>query len=156
MTELPYGRGGSPLQNLIIRGYTETMLSAIQCVEELDAGGVYMQESLSLFGTADEIFLRASILIESMIKRILSERPKPIKQSGKITTFKRLKPEQGDWSNVDTLDEVFDKIRMLDADGYPPAFIMAGEYKIEFSRASRKIGSVIADVKISKVKNEKN
>ena len=26
MTDLPYGRGGSPLQNLIVRGHRETMI----------------------------------------------------------------------------------------------------------------------------------
>ena len=35
MTDLPYGRGGSPLQNLIVRGKKETMLSAIQVTAEL-------------------------------------------------------------------------------------------------------------------------
>src|SRR5689334_14815339 len=33
MTDLPYGRGGSPLQNLIIRGHKETKITAIK-VEE--------------------------------------------------------------------------------------------------------------------------
>ena len=31
MTDLPYGRGGSPLQNLIQRGHSSTMLSALRC-----------------------------------------------------------------------------------------------------------------------------
>ena len=29
MTDVPYGRGGSPLQNLIIRGHQETKLTAL-------------------------------------------------------------------------------------------------------------------------------
>jgi methionyl-tRNA formyltransferase len=39
MTDLPYGRGGSPLQNLIQRGHSSTMLSALRCSAELDAEG---------------------------------------------------------------------------------------------------------------------
>ena len=31
MTDLPYGRGGSPLQNLIQRGHSSTMLAAQRC-----------------------------------------------------------------------------------------------------------------------------
>jgi hypothetical protein len=31
MTDLPYGRGGSPLQNLIQRGHSSTMLTALRC-----------------------------------------------------------------------------------------------------------------------------
>jgi methionyl-tRNA formyltransferase len=45
MTDLPYGRGGSPLQNLIIRGHKKTIISAIKCVEEIDAGPVYLKKS---------------------------------------------------------------------------------------------------------------
>ena len=151
MTDLPYGRGGSPLQNLIVRGYQETKMSAIQCVSSLDAGPIYLKEQLSLLGSAEEIYLRAGKLIEVMIIKILTEQPIPIEQKGEITTFKRRTEEQGDWSGDDTLDELFDKIRMLDADGYPQAFVQVGSYKLEFSRASRKIDCVIADVKISKV-----
>ena len=151
MTDLPYGRGGSPLQNLIVRGYQETKMSAIQCVSSLDAGPIYLKEQLSLLGSAEEIYLRAGKLIEVMIIKILTEQPIPIEQKGEIATFKRRTEEQGVWSADDTLDELFDKIRMLDADGYPKAFVRVGSYKLEFSRASRKIDCVIADVKISKV-----
>ena len=48
MTDLPYGRGGSPLQNLIINGHKETMMSALRCVQELDAGPIYLKKN-SLF-----------------------------------------------------------------------------------------------------------
>ena len=51
MTDLPYGRGGSPLQNLIVRGHERTMISAIRCVEEMDAGPVYLKRELSLHGS---------------------------------------------------------------------------------------------------------
>jgi methionyl-tRNA formyltransferase len=37
MTNLPFGRGGSPMQNLISRGIYDTKISAISCVKELDA-----------------------------------------------------------------------------------------------------------------------
>lgn len=152
MTDLPYGRGGSPLQNLIIRGHKETKLSAIKCAKELDAGPIYLQENLSLNGSAEEIFLRASKLIESMIVKILSEKPNPIEQKGEATIFKRRTAEQGDWSDSKSLNEVFDRIRMLDADSYPPAFINIGQFKLEFSKASLKAENVIAEVKIRYLK----
>ena len=85
MTDLPYGRGGSPLQNLIVRGLTATKLSALRVEVGLDTGPVYL------------------------------------------------------------------KIRMLDADGYPHAYIEKGEFRYEFTRASIKAdGSIVADVKITK------
>jgi methionyl-tRNA formyltransferase len=50
---------------------------------------------------------------------------------------------------------MFDMIRMLDADGYPKAFLKVGPFKIEFSRASRSAAQVISDVRISLVDNVK-
>ncbi len=36
MTDVPYGRGGSPLQNLIARGHTSTKLTAMRMTAEVD------------------------------------------------------------------------------------------------------------------------
>jgi len=44
MTDLPFGRGGSPLQNLIVRGIYDTKLSALRVTKELDAGDIYLKE----------------------------------------------------------------------------------------------------------------
>ena len=71
MTDLPYGRGGTPLQNLIIRGHSETMISAIRCEKKIDAGPVYLKKKLSLDGTAEKIYLRAYKIIEKMIFEII-------------------------------------------------------------------------------------
>jgi len=149
MTDLPYGRGGSPLQNLIVREHRETMISSIQCVKEIDAGPVYLKKPLSLNGSAEEIFIRANHIIEKMIVEIIKINPQPLPQTGEITKFRRRKPEDGDWSGSKTLDEVFDYIRMLDAEGYPPAFIKVGNFKIEFSRASKKLDAVHAIAKVT-------
>lgn len=44
-------------------------------------------------------------------------------QEGDPVVFKRRKPEQSDMSGLEKLEEIFDYIRMLDADGYPHAYI---------------------------------
>ncbi|HDL08411.1 MAG TPA: methionyl-tRNA formyltransferase, partial [Desulfobacteraceae bacterium] len=119
MTDVPFGRGGSPLQNLISRGIYETRISALRCVKELDAGPVYLKRPLSLYGSAEEIYLRASEIIEEMICQIIKEQPVPVEQTGEITCFSRRKPEQSDIAELSSLNQVFDHIRMLDADGYP-------------------------------------
>jgi len=154
MTDLPYGRGGSPLQNLIVRGHTETMISAIQCVKEIDAGPVYLKKPLSLEGCAEEIFARANQVVERMIIEILKTNPQPAPQKGEVTMFKRRKPEDGNLSGAESMDEIYNYIRMLDANGYPPAFVRIGDYKLEFSRASRKVGSIHASVKITPEKTD--
>lgn len=151
MTDLPYGRGGSPLQNLIARGIYETQITALQCAEEMDAGPIYLKRPFNLHGAAEDIFLRAASVIEDMIVEILSKRPEPIAQKGSPTLFARRKPHEGDLTTATSLLEVFDLIRMLDADGYPNAFLNIGPFKLEFTRASRKSDQIIADVRISMV-----
>ncbi|MCD6442964.1 MAG: methionyl-tRNA formyltransferase [Thermotogae bacterium] len=149
MTDLPFGRGGSPLQNLIVRKIYRTKISAIKVVEELDAGPIYMKEDLCLHGGAEEIYMRASrIIFEKMIPHIIENEPIPKPQEGEVITFRRRKPEEGDISNLRSLDDVYDYIRMLDAEGYPPAFLEVGNLRLEFTRAVRKHGYVMADVKI--------
>jgi len=149
MTDLPFGRGGSPLQNLIVRGHESTAITALRCVEDLDAGPVYLKRPLSLNGSAEEIFLRADRIIHSMIIDIIRDAPEPRPQQGEPTVFKRRRPEDGDWSQATDLDTVFNYIRMLDAAGYPLAFIDVGPFRLDFSRASRKTDAVLADVRIS-------
>lgn len=152
MTDLPFGRGGSPLQNLIVRGIFETQLTALRCVADFDAGPIYMKRPLSLFGSAEEILLRASKLTEEMIKSIVLKQPTPQPQIGEPTSFGRRTPRDGDLAELDELEKVFDYIRMLDADGYPSAFLETENFRLDFSRASLKSDSIIADVKISRRK----
>lgn len=157
MTDLPFGRGGSPLQNLIKRGIRQTVISALRMTAELDAGPVYMKEQLSLEGLAEEIFIRAAQIISQMIAEIIDKRPQAKAQTGDPVYFKRRKPEESRLDEKsESLTAVFDHIRMLDADGYPKAFIETGNLRIEFSRPALKADGVIADVKISIIEEEKN
>ena len=149
MTDLPFGRGGSPLQNLIERGIKKTKISAIRVDDGIDTGDIFFKRELELYGTAEEIFMRASkIIFNDMIPELLNTRPVPRKQEGEVTEFKRRKLEQSKIDPDFALDKIYDYIRMLDGEGYPKAFIKYGRYKLEFSRASLKNGKIIADVEI--------
>jgi len=43
MTDLPFGRGGSPLQNLIERGIKKTKISAIKVDGGIDTGDIFFK-----------------------------------------------------------------------------------------------------------------
>lgn len=150
MTDLPYGRGGSPLQNLIARGHTSTMLTALRCSAELDAGPIYGKEPLSLLGSAEEVFIRADGLIEAMIKHIVRKCPQPQPQQGDPVIFSRRTPEQSDLRicPAGDLAACFDQIRMLDADGYPHAFFEVNGLRLEFRRVCHRSDGLHADVVI--------
>lgn len=136
MTDLPYGRGGSPLQNLIVRGHKSTKISAIKVDNGIDTGDIYMKADLQLNGTATEIFKRAGNVIEQMIENIINNDIKPVKQTGEPVYFKRRKPEQSLISDeIQDIEKLYDIIRMLDADGYPHAFLENKKFRFEFTKA---------------------
>ena len=150
MTDVPFGRGGSPLQNLIARGIYETKISALRCEAELDAGPVYLKQPLSLYGGAEEIYMRAAGIVETMITEIVLHEPEPTLQQGEAVCFQRRKPKDCDIADLTELEQVFNYIRMMDADGYPKAFLETDNLRLEFQRPSIKQGKIIADVIISK------
>lgn len=152
MTDLPFGRGGSPLQNLISRGYKTTKISAIRVEKGLDTGDIYIKRSLGLEGSASEIFQKSTSIIEEMISDIIKNKIQPIPQAGEVIEFKRRKPEESNIAELDDLEKVYDYIRMLDCEGYPHAFFETAHLKIEFRNANFDSNEEIitADVRIFK------
>lgn len=155
MTDLPYGRGGSPLQNLIARGHTETVISAIRMIDEIDAGPIYFKWPLFLGGSAEEIFMRAGQIIADMIREIIKSKLKPLPQQGDIVKFKRRSSAESQIPENANLAKAFDWIRMLDAEGYPPAFVTSGKLRLEFKRAILRHEALEVDARITFIPKKK-
>lgn len=152
MTDVPYGRGGSPLQNLIVRGHRSTKLTALRMVEDFDAGPVYTKREMSLEGSsAEEVYIRASYLSAEIIGWMVEEERQPVSQVGNATVFRRRKPSESQLESLQDLEAMYDFIRMLDADAYPKAFLDHNGFRFQFSRATLYDGRVVADVTITKV-----
>jgi methionyl-tRNA formyltransferase len=148
MTDVPYGRGGSPLQNLILRGHKRTKLTALRLVEDFDAGPVYLKQDLDLYGNAEEIYVRATYLSAQMINQIINEQPQPQPQMGEVVTFKRRRPQESRIPPLKSLEDLQDFIRMLDAEGYPHAFLEHEGFIYEFGRAQLYHDKIVANVTI--------
>lgn len=155
MADVPYGRGGSPLQNLIERGHRKTKLTALRMIEDFDAGPVYLKKPLSLEGNAEEIYIRAGYLSAEMIKRLIDSNIEPKPQIGEPVEFSRRKREQSRVEMYNSLHDLHDFMRMLDAEGYPKAFIEHKGFRYEFSRAAIYDGRIIADVSIRQLEKNK-
>jgi len=151
MADVPYARGGSPLQNLIVRGHRQTKLTALQMVRELDAGPVYQKRDLCIEGNAEEVYIRATYLAAEMIQYMIANEPTPEPQSGLVVEFPRRKPVESEVPELPSLLKLYDFIRMLDADGYPPAFLPHAGFRYEFKRATLYDGRVVADVTITPI-----
>tara|TARA_B100000575_G_C23139228_1_gene662524 strand:- start:1776 stop:2456 length:681 start_codon:yes stop_codon:yes gene_type:complete len=152
ITDLPYGRGGTPLQNLILRKFKKTKITAFKCDDILDGGNIYLKKPLSLNGTAKEILTRASDKIFKMIIKILNKKIIPKPQKGKIYKFKRRNHSDSRITSIKGLRNIYDFIRMLDAEEYPKAFIDTNHFKFEFSNAKIYKNNITASVKIYKKK----
>ena len=150
MSDVPYGRGGTPLQNLIVRGHDQTQLTALRMVEEVDAGPVYTKRPLSLEGRAEEVYIRAGKLSTDIIKWMIETNPVPLRQEGEVEVFNRRTPEESLLPEHGELVSLFDHIRMLDAPGYPHAFAPYGEFQLEFVQARKQGDEIYASVVIKK------
>ena len=147
---LPFGRGGSPIQNQIKLGFKRTKVCALKMEKILDAGPIYLTEKILLNGNLSEILKRISDKIYIMIKKILKKEPKLKKQKGKIYNFKRLGEKDNIINLKNNLSSVYDQIRMLDDLSYPNAYIKKGNCKIEFFNAKIKKNNIYVNAKIFK------
>ena len=152
-TDLPYGRGGSPIQNLIIRNKKKTKISAFKINNTLDAGDIIMKRNLSLKGSANEIYTKSSDIIFNMINIIINKvKIKPVKQKGKPIYFKRLKNNSISISKGTGLRYLYNKVRMLDAQSYEKAhIILSNKFKIEFSNAKLIKNTLYCNTYIKKI-----
>ncbi len=117
----------------------------------LDTGPVYFKVPMSLDGAAHEIYKRANLLIVEVIQKMVSDRPVPEPQVGDPVIFNRRKPEQSEIPEQLSLTQLYDFIRMLDAPGYPHAYLEMNGLRIEFKDASVSDEQLSANVTIKKL-----
>ena len=132
---LPYGRGGSPIQNLILNGLKKSPVCALKMTDVLDGGPIYDSLDLSLDGTIEEIFTRIASCVEKLILSICQNTPHPCEQTGEAVVFKRLSINDNELLSSYSISELYDRIRMVDGQDYPKAYINFGDYKIEITEA---------------------
>jgi methionyl-tRNA formyltransferase len=151
---LPFDKGGSPIQNKIIRGEYETFVNAFMLSEKLDEGDLISSLPINLeFGSVAEILDRTALIISKLVVSILkSERLVAQPQPHEPIRFRRLNPEDsrlpGDGLDLKAL---YDRIRMLDGLDYPQAFIEYGNFKIEFGKARLNENSIQTECVITHV-----
>ena len=150
MTDVPYGRGGTPLQNLIIRGHEKTKLTALKMVKDFDAGPVYLKKPMSLAGRAQDVYYRASQLAAQMISKIIKEELIPKPQKGKVVIFKRREPKESEIPRFKKIRELYNFIRMLDTEDYPRAFLRYKGFVLEFFCPKLTKNQIYSKVKIKK------
>jgi methionyl-tRNA formyltransferase len=152
-SNLPKFKGGSPIQNQIIRGVQKTKITSFRINSKIDGGDICLKKNISLKGRAEEIYKRIENISLKMIIQITSmKKIKFFKQKGSSSNYKRRMEKQSNigYYKLKSLKKYYDFIRMLDASGYPNAFCIFGKYKFYFKNAKLKKKSVVGNFEIKK------
>ena len=154
-TDLPFGRGGSPFQNLIRKGISETVVTSFLICEQMDGGEILHQSPFKIPKTNIQFILETyATIIENQIRTLMENSVMPRKQIGEVIHFSRIKDNLLNFEKME-LEQIFDEIRMVDGDGYKPARIEYMNHTLFFSDASFVNGSLTAKViMVKKVINE--
>ncbi len=132
---LPAFRGGSPIQNQIAAGVTDTAVTAFRMQARFDAGEILLTSPLSLRGSLRQIFGRIKRSIAWMIDKILRGEYSARPQAGPSNYVRRRRAEQSEIPDLQwPLARLYDHIRML-ADPYPNAFIRRDGKRLTFKDA---------------------
>jgi methionyl-tRNA formyltransferase len=152
-TNLPFGRGGSPIQNQILMGIKNTKITAFKMGKKIDDGPFIIKRPLKLKDSAQKIYTNMEKISLEMIMKI-SKMKKLIykKQKGKVVIFKRRLKNQSEikFNKINNIKKLYDYIRMLDADNYPKAFVKLNPYIAKLSNAKLINGILKATIEFKK------
>ncbi|WP_417829386.1 formyltransferase family protein [Thalassospira sp.] len=149
---LPYGRGGSPIQNLILNGVKRAPVCALRMSDQLDAGPIYSRKYVDLHGRLSEIFSGINVAIGELMEELVVCMPDPKDQEGEVYYFSRRKEEDNRIPEGVSASDIYDRIRMLDDPDYPNSYILFGSLKIEFFNSFVEDGAITAQCRITECK----
>jgi UDP-2,4-diacetamido-2,4,6-trideoxy-beta-L-altropyranose hydrolase len=140
-SDLPRGRGWSPLIWQVLEGADEVVVSLFEAVAEVDAGPVYLQERIRFRGDellgelrrlqADVTFRLCRTFVSGYPGVVVRGRP----QAGKPTYYRRRTPADGRIDLDQPLRAQFNLLRTCDNDRHPAWFEAAGvRYRLRVER----------------------
>lgn len=130
---LPKYRGGSPIQNQVLAGETESAVTLFKMGEGLDDGPICFQQTIPLDGRLREILQRITNAgIEGTQKLVRDHRAGKLtfvpQDESQATFCKRRKPSDSEILPTDTAQQIYDKVRCLQYP-YPYAYFVAADGK---------------------------
>lgn len=145
-SDLPKGRGFSPLTWQILEGAKSIPICLISASENVDQGPIIYRDIINLNG--DEILSDLHDLVGGihikMAKSYLSEQVEPIPQEqvGEPSYYRRRYPEDSRLNPNKTIAEQFNLFRTVDNDKYPAFFDFSGaRFLLKIEKVSPKITS---------------
>ena len=131
-SELPKGKGMSPLAWQIIEGNDDIPITLFEAVEALDAGQIYYQENMQFNGTEllDELREMQADATFRLCDKFIKEYPEVVEnardQVGEESFYRKRTPLDSEIDIHKSLSEQFNLLRTVDNDQYPAFFIYRG------------------------------
>lgn len=140
-SDLPHGRGFSPLTWQVINGACEIAICLLEAVDEADAGPVYARDVMHFSGheLIDEMRRIQAERTISLCRAFLDEAGPPLgrPQEGTASHYARRRPADSALDPLETLAAQFDLLRTVDNERYPAYFDMRGHrYRVRINKMS--------------------
>lgn len=140
-SDLPSGRGWSPVVWEIIGGAELITVSLLEVEDKVDSGRIWRKITRSvpkhaLWNEINEILFSAEIeLIDLAVNEVVSIEPQPQSLEVEASYYRRRSPEDSKINPEQSIAEQFDHIRVCDPERYPAYFDMHGQrFKITLEK----------------------
>ncbi len=134
-SNLPFGRGMSPLTWQILNSKKKIIFSLIEADKKIDSGKVYYKKTIKM--NKDFLFneiknKQLNINLNLICKFLMFYKkngiaPKAIRQSGKASYFKTRKPNDSKININKSIKSQFNLLRVCDDENYPAFFKIYGK-----------------------------
>lgn len=131
-SDLPKGRGWSPLSWQVLQGADCIPLTLFEAAESVDSGPIYLQSHISLQGHElhDELRHKLGQAVFALSLDFVDRFPEVLQlarlQQGEATYYPRRTPEDSRLNLDKSLREQFDLLRIVDNENYPAFFELRG------------------------------
>jgi len=127
-SNLPKGRGWSPLSWQILEGHSTITVTLFEANSEIDSGPVYIKQEIHLDGheLLPELQNTLSTVIYEMCKKFIANYPENVKdfseQVGEPTYYEKRTSKDSELDINQTIKDQFNLLRIVDNDKYPAFF----------------------------------
>jgi methionyl-tRNA formyltransferase len=127
-SDLPGGKGWSPLTWQILEGKKTIPVCLIEAVDRVDSGPIYARETIQLNGheLVDELREAQAKATMNLCTAFVGDFPHSLKnaknQTGDATFYSRRRPEDSQLDPRKSILEQFNLLRIVDNDRYPAFF----------------------------------
>lgn len=135
-SSLPQGKGWSPLSWQVLEGKNEIPVILFEAAEELDAGQIYLRETISLEGNEllPEIKIKQGLKTMELVFQFLETFPEimPSPQKGTGTFYPKRTHEDDKLDIHQSIAQQFNHLRIMDNEKHPAWFEINGKkFKIK-------------------------